>query len=165
MTAAPTIRPYDRRDADALWALLEPVFRAGDTYAIEPDISRQDALAYWTAHQTFIAEEGVALGTFYIRPNQRGGGAHVANAGFITSPAARGRGLARKMLHHAEDRARALGFRAMQFNFVVATNAGALHIWFSEGYAEVGRLPGAFHHPTEGYVDALVLYKHLTQRP
>ncbi len=163
MCSAFNIRPYTPPDADALWSLLKPVFRAGDTYAIEPDISRAKAIAYWTGppHRAFVVADGVPLGTYYLRPNQRGGGAHVANAGFVTAPAARGRGVARAMLHHAEEEARRAGFRAMQFNFVVATNAAALHIWFSEGYAEVGRLPGAFHHPGAGDVDALVLYKAL----
>ncbi|MEL6204860.1 MAG: GNAT family N-acetyltransferase, partial [Pseudomonadota bacterium] len=153
-------------DRDTLWSLLEPIFRAGDTYAIEADISRDAALDYWTGgtHRAFLAEEGsTALGSYYLCPNQRGGGAHVSNAGFITSPAARGRGLARTMLHHAEAEARTHGFHAMQFNFVVATNKAALHIWKSEGYAQVGRLPLAFHHPTEGHVDAFVLFKLLEQ--
>ncbi len=144
--------------------LLEPVFRAGDTYAIEPDIGRDEAVAYWTAppKRAFLAErDGEPLGTYYLTPNQRGGGAHVANAGFVTAPEARGLGLARMMLHHAEAEARKAGFRSMQFNFVVATNAAALHIWATEGYEEVGRLPRAFRHPGEGTVDALVLFKDL----
>ena len=165
------IRPAAAADAGALWSLLEPVFRAGDTYAIEPDISREAALAYWTGapNRVWIAEADAEadrpLGTFYLRPNQRGGGAHVANAGFVTAPEARGRGVARAMLRHAEDEARAAGFLAMQFNFVVASNAAALHIWFGEGYAEVGRLPRAFRHPAQGFVDALVLMKPLAKEP
>ncbi|MEM1429443.1 MAG: GNAT family N-acetyltransferase [Pseudomonadota bacterium] len=164
MAAPLTIRPTTGADEDRIWSLLEPVFRAGDTYAIEPDIPREQALAYWTGapHRAFLAQAEQALGTYYLRPNQRGGGAHVANAGFITSPAARGRGIARAMLHHAEDLARQAGFLAMQFNFVVGTNAAALHIWYSEGYAEVGRLPRAFRHPAQGLVDAYVLMKDLS---
>lgn len=166
MRTALTIRPYAPCDADALWALLEPTFRAGETYTVASDISREDGLAYWTdaPHSVFLAEEySTPLGTFYICPNKEGGGAHVANAGFVTAPAARGKGLARAMLHHAEAEARARGYLAMQFNFVVATNAPALHIWQSEGYAEVGRLPRAFRHPRAGYVDAFVLYKELIE--
>lgn len=159
-----TIRPAMPVDDDAIWALLEPVFRAGDTYAIDPDIGRAAALAYWVrpGGAVFLAETGgAALGTFYIRANAGGGGAHVANAGFVTAPPARGRGVARAMLRQAEAEARRRGFRAMQFNFVVETNAAALHIWRSEGYVEVGRLPGVFHHPREGRVDALVMFKPL----
>ena len=96
-----------------------------------------------------------------ICPNQKGGGAHVCNCGFATAPAARGKGVARAMLDHALTTARDMNFRAMQFNFVVATNIRAIKIWHDNGFAEVGRLPLAFHHPTKGYVDALVLFKTL----
>jgi ribosomal protein S18 acetylase RimI-like enzyme len=162
------IRAASRSDDDALWALLAPALRAGDTYAIEPGISREDALVYWSGppNQAFVAEEeSRPVGTFYLRPNARGGGSHVANAGFVTAEAARGRGLARAMLRHAEAQARRDGFLAMQFNFVVATNTRALHIWRSEGYETVGRLPRAFRHPTDGLVDAVVMHKFLEGRP
>ena len=158
-----TVRAATAEDADVLWALLAPTFRAGDAYAIEPDISRADALAYWQGapNRVFLAEGPAPLGTYYLRPNQRGPGAHVCNAGFVTAPDARGRGVARAMLDHALSAAREAGFAAMQFNFVVATNAPALHLWESAGFEEVGRLPRAFRHPTEGDVDALVLYRFL----
>ena len=161
-----SLREATPADGPALWSVLAPAFRAGDTYTLAPDISQIDALAYWMApgNAVFVAEDGqTILGTFYLRPNAEGGGCHVANAGFVTAPRARGRGLARFMLNRAEIEARARGFLAMQFNFVVATNAAALHIWRTEGYAEVGRLPRAFRHPTEGFVDALVLYKFLQE--
>ena len=111
------IRPATPTDADAIAAILLPVFRAGDTYAIECDISRDAALAYWMApaHDVSVAvgDDGELLGTFYLRANQRGGGAHVANAGYVTAAAARGRGVARAMCAHSLDRARAAGFRAV----------------------------------------------------
>ncbi|PWE29305.1 GNAT family N-acetyltransferase [Maritimibacter sp. 55A14] len=158
------IRAAGRADEDALWSMLEPVFRSGDTYAIDPGISRAAALDYWCAapHRAFIAEAGgEPLGTYFLTPNQQGGGAHVCNCGFVTAPAARGRGLARAMLEHALQAARAAGFRAMQFNFVVETNTRAIAIWSSYGFDVAGRLPGAFRHPEKGFVDALVMYKHL----
>lgn len=168
MAAPLSIRAAREADADALWALLRPVFRAGDTYAVEPDIGRGEALAYWTGAPSvafLAAADGQPAGTFYLRPNARGGGAHVANAGFVTAPAAQGRGVGRAMLHAAEREARQRGFLAMQFNFVVATNTRALHIWQSEGYETVGRLPRAFRHPRAGLVDAVVLYKPLESPP
>lgn len=157
------VRPAGPADEDAIWAILEPVFRAGDTYTIDPGITRADALAYWfgPTHRAYLAGEG--LGTYYIRPNQGGGGSHVCNCGYVTSPAARGKGVARAMLGHSLDEARRLGFRAMQYNFVVETNARAIEIWKRAGFATVGRLPGAFRHPHEGFVDALVMYKDLTK--
>lgn len=158
------IRSATEADHAAIWAILEPVFRAGDTYTIDPDISREDALAYWygPTHATFVAEtEDQVLGTYYLRRNQAGGGAHVCNCGYITSPAARGQGVARAMLAHSLEEAPRQGFRAMQYNFVVANNTRAIATWERAGFTIVGRLPGAFHHPVEGYIDALVMWRDL----
>ena len=159
-----TLRPATEADHPTLWSMLEPVFRAGDTYAIDPSISRAEALEFWCGgtHRAFVAEaEGQALGSYYICPNQGGGGAHVCNCGFVTAPSAQGRGVARAMLAHALDTARAMGFAAMQFNFVVETNSRALKLWLDHGFEVVGRLPGAFRHPAKGEVDALVMYRRL----
>jgi ribosomal protein S18 acetylase RimI-like enzyme len=158
------IRLHGRDDTDEIWSILEPVFRAGETYTINPDISKNDALSYWCgpSHETFVAEEGGhVLGTYYLRANQGGGGAHVANCGYVTAPAAQGRGVARAMLAHSLERARERGFRAMQFNCVISTNTRAVRTWEENGFAIAGRLPGAFHHPALGYVDALVMYRQL----
>lgn len=156
------IRPAEARDADALWAMLEPVFRAGDTYAIDSGIPRDAALSYWTAERAYIAEEdGKPVGTFYIRKNQPGGGAHVCNCGYITARDAEGRGVARQMLAFSLREAKALGFLAMQFNFVLATNLRAIDTWQRAGFEILGRQPKAFHHPQDGYVDALILWKEL----
>jgi ribosomal protein S18 acetylase RimI-like enzyme len=160
----PTIRTAALADADAIWATLEPVLRAGDTYTLPRDITREDALAYWfrDGHEVFVAEEpDQVVGTYYLRANQGGGGSHVANCGYITSPAARGKGVARAMLEHSLARARTRGFRAMQFNFVVSTNERAIRTWLAYGFETIGRLPAAFEHPTLGFVDALVMYKRL----
>ena len=141
-----------------------PVIREGTTYALNPDMSEADALAYWFGQdrETFVAEEGGQIvGTYFIRPNQQGGGRHVANCGYVTSAAATGRGIARRMCEHSLDHARSRGYRAMQFNFVISTNTRAVRLWESLGFAIVGRLPGAFLHPTQGYVDALVMYQAL----
>lgn len=162
MTETVDIRPATPADADAIWGILKPIFRAGDTYTIDPGISREDALAYWCAHHTYVAEHGgTVLGTFYIRRNQAGGGSHVCNCGFATAPDARGKGIARAMLDHALTEAPRLGFNAMQFNFVVSTNTRAIAIWERAGFQTVGRLPGAFAHPTLGKTDALVMWKDL----
>ena len=151
-------------DDGALWTLLEPVFRAGDTYAVDPDISREAALAYWcgAGREVFVAETGGGIvGSFYLVRNQAGGGGHVCNCGFVTGQQARGLGVARAMLAEALRTAENAGFRAMQFNFVISTNTRAIDIWQRAGFAIVGRLPGAFEHPVHGYVDALVMHRAL----
>ena len=158
------IRPATAHDHDAIWAVLEPVYRAGETYCIPRDITRAEALADWFAppFTAFVAEaEGRVLGTSHVGANRPAGGAHVANASFATHPEARGRGVARGLALHATSWAARQGFRAMQFNFVVSTNADAVHLWQSVGFEVVGRLPNAFCHPRHGAVDALVMFQTL----
>lgn len=158
------IRPATSDDAEAIWRIIGPTIRAGETYALPRDLSRTAALAYWLGpdRETFVAEAGgEILGTYYLRANQQGGGAHVCNCGYMTASEAAGRGVARAMCAHSLEHARSRGFRAMQFNFVVSTNDRAVRLWQSLGFAIVGRLPGAFHHPAHGDVDALVMYQAL----
>jgi len=159
-----TIRLANSADHDAIWAILEAMIRRGDTYTLPRDMNRDDALAYWFSaeKETFVWEEnGDVLGTYFLKPNQLGGGAHVANCGYVTSAAAQGRGIAREMCQHSLERAKDRGFRAMQFNFVVSTNERAVNLWASLGFETVGRLPGAFEHPDKGFVDAFVMYRNL----
>jgi ribosomal protein S18 acetylase RimI-like enzyme len=163
---AMAIRPATGRDHDAIWHILEPMIRAGETYPLPRDMSREQALAYWfaTAHDVFVAEQGGAgrlVGTYYLRANQQGGGAHVANCGYVTAPASRGGGVGRRMCEDSLVRARTRGFRAMQFNFVVSSNDTAVRLWQSCGFEIAGRLRDAFHHPRLGYVDALVMFRSL----
>ncbi len=158
------IRPAGPADDPALWAILEPVIRAGETYTLDPDLTEAAALAYWTGPDKacFVAEaDGRVVGTYYVRANQAGGGRHVCNCGYMVATAGAGRGIARAMCAHSLDEARARGFRAMQFNFVVSTNQRAVALWRSMGFDTVGRLPGAFHHPVQGDVDALVMFRTL----
>ncbi|MBC7831300.1 MAG: GNAT family N-acetyltransferase [Hyphomicrobium sp.] len=158
------IRAASAADRAAIWAILEPIIRDGETYALPRDMGEADAIAYWTGpgRQVFVAEaDGVVVGTYFLRCNQLGGGDHVANAAYATDRAQRGRGIARKLAEHSLAEARDRGFSAMQFNFVVSTNATAIHLWQSLGFETVGRLPGAFRHPQLGCVDALVMSRKL----
>lgn len=158
------VRSASPADHPAIWAILQPVFAAGETYTVPGDLTEVQALDYWfqNGHQVFVAEEaGKVVGTYFLQTNQRGGGSHVANCGYVTAPDATGRGVARAMCLDSLERAKAAGFRAMQFNFVVSTNERAVRLWKSLGFAIVGTLPGAFHHPTRGYVDAFVMYRSL----
>lgn len=158
------IRPARREDDDAIWSILEPVIRAGETYALPRDMTREAALTYWTApdRETFVAEEdGRVVGTYYLRANQQGGGAHIANCGYVTADGATGKGIARRMCEHSLDHARTRGFRAMQFNLVIDSNERAVRLWQSLGFDIVARLPKAFEHPRLGFRDALVMFRTL----
>jgi GNAT superfamily N-acetyltransferase len=158
------IRPAASKDDGAIWHTLEPVIRAGETYALPRDLSEADGLAYWraTQHAVFVAEaDGAVMGTYYMRANQRGGGAHVANCAYVTAPGFAGRGIARAMCAHSLEHAKAQGFRAMQFNFVVSTNLRAVRLWQTFLFMIAGRLPEAFQHPQLGFVEAYVMYRQL----
>ena len=159
-----SIRPAKREDDADIWGILEPMIRAGETYALPRSLSREEALAYWHAagNAVFVAEEdGVVLGTYILRADQKGGGSHVCNCGYVTAPSATGRGVASAMCSDSITRATAAGFRAMQFNFVVSTNERAVNLWKRHGFEIVGTLPKAFQHPTLGYVDAFVMFRAL----
>jgi ribosomal protein S18 acetylase RimI-like enzyme len=158
------IRPALPSDADRIWRVLEPTIRTGETYALPVDMSREDALAYWSAagHEVFVAEEReVLVGTYFLRANQLGGGAHVANAAYMVAPAATGRGIAQRMCEHSLEHARRRGFLALQFNFVVSSNERAVRLWQRLGFTILGRLPKAFRLPSEMLVDAFVMHRNL----
>jgi ribosomal protein S18 acetylase RimI-like enzyme len=159
------IRLLQRRDWPATWAIIEPVFRAGETYAFPPDISEEETYEIWvekpTATFVAVSGNGEVLGTYYIKPNQPGPGSHVCNCGYIVAERARGRGIASGMCEHSQREAAARGFRAMQYNLVVATNESAVRLWQHHGFETVGTLAGAFRHPREGFVDAFLMYKQL----
>ncbi len=159
-----SIRLATEPDFEHIWPIFHEIVSAGDTYTYARDTTREQAFQLWMElpRQTWVADDaGKILGTYYIKTNQQGGGAHVANCGYMVSSQARGRGLASLMCEHSQQQARELGYRAMQFNFVVSTNEGAVRLWTQLGFATVGRLPLAFKHPRLGFVDALVMYKSL----
>ncbi|MEZ6023083.1 MAG: GNAT family N-acetyltransferase [Hyphomonadaceae bacterium] len=157
------IRQAEPSDWAGIWAILEPILRGGEHYALPRDWSEAQARAFWLrGDECFVAEDaGRILGTYYVRPNAQGGGAHVANGGYAVADDAAGRGVGRALCQHSLDEARRRGFRAMQFNFVIASNERAVHLWKRLGFAEAGRLPGAFAHPRLGYIDALVMFRAL----
>jgi ribosomal protein S18 acetylase RimI-like enzyme len=159
------IRPFRDADWPAVWRMLHATFAAGDSYVFPPDTGEAQARSFWveSPRATFVAIDsgGAVIGTYFIKANQPGLGSHVCNCGYVVAAPARGRGVAAAMCEHSQDQARALGFRAMQFNFVVATNDSAVRLWERSGFAVVGRLPGAFRHQSLGFVDALVMFKPL----
>jgi ribosomal protein S18 acetylase RimI-like enzyme len=160
------IRPYEAAsDADALARMADEVTEDGEAFVFEDP---REVLAYWLDERgaCFVAVDpdgagGDVVGTYVVKPNQPGRGSHVANAGYLVARAARGRGLGRLMGAHSLETARALGYAAMQFNFVVATNGAAVKLWEELGFRIVGTLPRVFRHRTEGLVDAYVFYREL----
>jgi L-amino acid N-acyltransferase YncA len=158
------IRPAVYADQESVWQTLEPTLRSGESVALERDITRASALDHWFAarHEVFVAEqEGTIVGTYLLRANQAGGGAHIANAVYVVSPSATGRGIAQAMCEHSLTRARERGFLAMQFNFVLSSEERRLKLWQRAGFEIVGKLPKAFRHPSLGLIDAYVMHREL----
>lgn len=160
-----TIRLCQADDWLQMWPILQTTFATGDTYAYAPDSTEQGIKYEWVESPaaTYVAVDvaGAVLGTYFIKPNQPGLGAHVCNCGYVVSPRARGQGIAAAMCEHSQVEARRLGFSAMQFNLVVATNVSAIALWKKLGFAVMATLPSAFSHQRLGLVDALVMYKLL----
>jgi ribosomal protein S18 acetylase RimI-like enzyme len=159
-----TVRRAAATDQNAIWQIFHAVISRGDSYAFDPETSRDEALAFWFGRgtHTFVAlDRRTVIGAYLVKANQPGLGAHVANAAFIVSPPAQRRGVGRALALHCPAEARRLGFRAMQFNYVIATNVRAIALWQSLGFAIVGTLPGAFHHRQLGFLDVYVMFRAL----
>ena len=158
------IREATENDFDAIWPIFNEIVSIGETYAYPKETTKSEALKIWIQlpRKTYVVEDNnQILGTYYIKTNQAGPGDHVCNCGYMVSSKARGRGLATAMCEHSQNMATELGYKAMQFNFVAASNEGAVRLWKKLGFETVGRLPRAFNHPDQGYIDALVMYKWL----
>lgn len=162
------IRPMRPEDFPAFWPTFQAVIQAQETYAYDPSLTQAQAHALWLdapLHTLVAEEDGVLLGSYYLKANAAGPGNHVCNCGYMVTEAARGRGVARLMCEHSQRLARDSGFLAMQFNSVVAVNEVAVGLWKKLGFEEVGRLPKAFRHARQGLVDCLVMYKWLETEP
>lgn len=158
------IREAKENDWDDIWPIFKEVVRQGDTYAFDSNINKQDAFELWMSlpRKTYVyVQDNKVLGTYYLKSNQAGPGSHVCNCGYMVSEKARGKGVARKMCEHSQLQALSLGYRAMQFNFVVSSNTNAIALWLKLGFKTVGTLPNAFHHPSLGFIDAFVMYREL----
>lgn len=165
--AMASIRRFRETDWPEVWALLRTAIQAGDSYAFSPDSSEAEIHKAWVEipSVTYVscAADGQVVGTYFIKPNQPGLGSHVCNCGYVVAPAAQGQGIGSEMCEHSQAEAIAMGFLAMQFNLVVATNKRAIGLWLKHGFWVVGTMPRAFHHLHLGKIDALVMFKELSQ--
>ena len=166
MPASVVIRDATPGDWPAIWPFLRRIVAAGETYAYDRDLDEERARATWMLEPpgrtvVAVAPGGAVLGSAKMHPNHGGPGAHVATASFMVDPAHAGAGVGRALAEHVLTSARAAGYRAMQFNAVVETNAPAVGLWRSLGFDVVATIPEAFHHPTRGYVALHVMHRRL----
>lgn len=158
------IRLADGRDKPAVWSIIKPVIAGADTYVFDPESSEDEMLDYWFSAEKhiYVAEiDGDIVATFWLKANQPGLGSHVANAAYMVSPAAHGKGIGREIAEWSLDEARRLGFTAMQFNFVVKSNEFAVRLWQNLGFEIIGEIPDAFQHAKNGLTNALIMYRKL----
>lgn len=163
------LRVTQQTDADwpEVWRVLEPAFRAGESYPLQRDVGEVDARRYWIKLDGYNAvardAAGTIVGVYYLRPDQGGPGSHICNAGYVIAEAARGKGYAVALCLQSQEQARAMGFRGMKFNLVVSANKAALKAWKRAGMDIIGTVPGAFHHPIDGFVDAHIMFRVLNR--
>lgn len=160
------IRDATADDWPRIWPFLRQIVRDGETYAYDRDMDEVTARELWLVGppgRTVVAvqEDGAVVGTANMYANRPGGGPHVASASFMVDPRASGKGVGRALGEEALTWARSRGFRAMQFNAVVETNASAVALWRSLGFEIIGTVPEAFRHPSEGFVGLHIMYRRL----
>lgn len=159
-------------DWPALWTLMEPVVRAGETYCWERDMDEEAARREWLPGPAgpdptltvFVALDPATdrvLATAQVHANRGGPGAHVANASFLVAAEAAGRGVGRALAGHVLAEARTRGYTAMQFNAVVQTNERAVALWTSLGFGIIGTVPRAFDHPVLGPTGLHIMHRFL----
>lgn len=158
------IRKAVRQDFEKIWPIFHAVVVAGDTYAYDPATTRKEAADIWMSkpQKTYVAlDRNHIVGTYFLTSNQPGLGSHVCNCGYMVAEKARRQGIATMMCQHSQQEALKLGYKAMQFNLVVATNNIAIRLWQKLGFKIVATLPRAFQHKRAGFVDAHIMYKWL----
>jgi ribosomal protein S18 acetylase RimI-like enzyme len=158
------IRKAVEADKPAVWQIIKAVIAGGDTYTFAPDTPEQEMMAFWFSpekHNYVALVDGKIVGTFWLKANQPGLGSHVGNAGYMVSPDAKGQGVGKQMAEYSLEEAKRLGFAAMQFNFVVKSNAAAVNLWKRVGFEIIGEIPDAIRHSANGLTNAYIMYRKL----
>lgn len=159
------IRPAREDDWPQIYPIFASIVAEGRTYAYPEGLSSDQARSLWMepppGRAVVAVEDDRVLGSAKMGPNRPGRGAHVATASFMVDPAAQGRGVGRALGEHVVAWARDAGYRAIQFNAVVETNTGAVHLWQSLGFRILATVPGAFDHAEHGFVGLHVMYLEL----
>ena len=159
------ITEMTKSDFELFWPVFKAVVEAQETYAFDPEIDYESAYNLWcvSPKKTYVVKEnGIILGSYYIKANAGGPSSHISNCGYMVSPKSRGKGIARMLCVHSQEIAVQLGFSAMQFNSVVARNEVAVKLWIKLGFNIIGTIPQAYQHKKLGLVDAHIMHKQLT---
>ena len=154
-----TIRPATDEDWQHIWSFFDEIVRAGESYAFPLDLTIETARPWWLDENTVVLEEdGAILGSAKMGPNRPGRGSHIGTASFMVSPAARGRGVGRRLGEYVVGWHRDHGFAGIQFNAVVETNTVAVRLWQDLGFTIIGTVPGAFDSASQGRVGLHVMF-------
>lgn len=157
------IRSYRQDDIAEMVDIWNEVVRGGIAFPQEEELGLASGDEFF-ASQTYcgIAEEdGHVIGLYILHPNNVGRCGHIANASYAVGSAARGKGAGRLLVEDSLAQGKAHGFRVLQFNAVVATNAGARHLYEKLGFVQLGTIPGGFRMPDGTYVDTCPYYHEL----
>lgn len=158
------IRKAEEQDKSAVWEIIGAVIAGGDTYVFDPATPEEEMISYWFSPEkhVYVAEDdGEILGTYWLKANQPGLGDHIGNGAYMVSPEAKGRGIGKLMALHSIEEAKRIGYRAIQFNFVVKSNTVAVNLWKSVGFEVIGEIPDAIRHSKNGLTNAYIMYRKL----
>ena len=159
------IREIGPDEFERIWPIFHEVLARGESYNYPAELSLERAREMWTSppYRCFIAEgdDGETLGAYKLGPNYAGRGDHIANASYMVAERCWGQGVGSALCEHSLAQASQAGYQAMQFNYVVASNAPAVHLWLKHGFQIVGQIPGAFRHVHLGLVDVYVMHRML----
>ena len=163
------IRPYREEDLAGMIKVWNEVVEAGEAFPQVEPLTMETARAFFAEQTltTVAAIDDKLFGLYILHPNNVGRCAHVGNSSYAVASSVRGLGLGRALVEDSLAQAARKGFRGLQFNAVVAGNAGAIHLYEDLGFVRVGTVPGGFVNFMGGYEDIHIYYRDCvdTRRP